>query len=297
VDGLSWDDQSTLWADYGSGWATSYASEYDYMATTTGGSSYDNQALFDFSGKPLESLKVFSRIYPQTAYVATPDPEPEITVTTTETTEPIIEPTPTPDSYQVANLTSGTYTFKSVNSGLFLAEDNGNAIQSSEQTWVLTNLGDGIYTVQVKDGRTLTVENSSTENGANISLQNFNGDDSQKFILRANDDGTYAILTMTSGGTHCADVYGISLDDGANICQWEYWGGNGQKFTIEAVTEEQSPITGDVNSDGACNFLDLITLKRYLLGCDAYINFETADLSNDGKVDLYDLLLLEKNIF
>lgn len=64
VDGLTWEQQSELWNKYGSGWATDYAGEYDASATKAGGSSYDNQALFDFSGHPLQSLEVFRNIYP-----------------------------------------------------------------------------------------------------------------------------------------------------------------------------------------------------------------------------------------
>ena len=50
-----------LWEKDGSGWASSFAKEYDPddAGKWFGGSSWDNQALFDFSGKPLESLRVF----------------------------------------------------------------------------------------------------------------------------------------------------------------------------------------------------------------------------------------------
>lgn len=53
-----------LWEQYGSGWASSYAGEYDSQDAGVwyGGSSWDNQALFDFSGKPLESLNVFKYV-------------------------------------------------------------------------------------------------------------------------------------------------------------------------------------------------------------------------------------------
>ena len=51
------------WEIYGSGWASSYAGGYDSDAATWyGGSSWDNQAMFDFNGYPLESLKVFSYV-------------------------------------------------------------------------------------------------------------------------------------------------------------------------------------------------------------------------------------------
>lgn len=52
------------WEKYGSGWASSYAGEYDSedAGKWFGGSAVDNQALFDFSGKPLASLNVFKYV-------------------------------------------------------------------------------------------------------------------------------------------------------------------------------------------------------------------------------------------
>jgi arabinogalactan endo-1,4-beta-galactosidase len=295
VENLSWDEQNTLWGAYGCGWATAYAGEYDSSAIATGGSSYDNQALFDFSGKPLDSLKVFSNIYPQAVSDLNSEPETE---PYEPETEPETEPVPEPDPYEVADIADGTYTIRNVNSNLFLAENNGNAIQSAEQVWVLTNLGDGIYIIQTKDGKTLTVEDSSAENGANISLQDFYGDDAQKFILRANDDGTFALLTMTSSGTHCADVFGISFDDGANICQWEYWGGDGQKFIIEPFTEATEPekLIGDANLDGAVTISDAVVLQKYLLGSGALTEeqWNAADIIDKGTVNVLDMVALKR---
>jgi arabinogalactan endo-1,4-beta-galactosidase len=59
-----------LWEQYGSGWATSYAAEYDPedAGKWFGGSAVDNQALFDFNGKPLSSLQVFR--YVETGTIA-----------------------------------------------------------------------------------------------------------------------------------------------------------------------------------------------------------------------------------
>ncbi len=61
VPGASKDERSILWQKYGSGWASSYASEYDPedAGKYYGGSSWDNQAMFDFEGHPLASLSVF----------------------------------------------------------------------------------------------------------------------------------------------------------------------------------------------------------------------------------------------
>lgn len=64
VPGGSWEANSALWEKYGAGWASSYAAEYDPndAGKYYGGCACDNQTLFDFSGKALESLKVFKLI-------------------------------------------------------------------------------------------------------------------------------------------------------------------------------------------------------------------------------------------
>ena len=53
-----------IWETYGSGWASSYASEYDPddAGRYYGGSSWDNQAMFDFDGVKLPSLDVFKYV-------------------------------------------------------------------------------------------------------------------------------------------------------------------------------------------------------------------------------------------
>jgi len=59
-----------LWERDGSGWASSFAGEYDPddAGEWYGGSAWDNQALFDHDGVPLESLNVFA--YARTGAVA-----------------------------------------------------------------------------------------------------------------------------------------------------------------------------------------------------------------------------------
>lgn len=61
VPGNSYEECSALWEAHGSGWASSYAGEYDPndAGVYYGGSAWDNQALFDFTGHPLASLSVF----------------------------------------------------------------------------------------------------------------------------------------------------------------------------------------------------------------------------------------------
>lgn len=62
--GESYEENLALWEKYGSGWASSYAADYDPddAGKWYGGCAVDNQAFFDKDGKVLESLKVFSLV-------------------------------------------------------------------------------------------------------------------------------------------------------------------------------------------------------------------------------------------
>lgn len=75
VPGSTWEEQSALWEKYGSGWASSYAGVYDPADAGIyyGGSSWDNQAMFDFEGRPLDSLSVFSLVRTGAATSVRPD--------------------------------------------------------------------------------------------------------------------------------------------------------------------------------------------------------------------------------
>lgn len=87
--------------------------------------------------------------------------------------------------------------------------------------------GEGRYSLLDKNGNALSVADDTSEDGANIILSPWNGSQSQKFTLMKNNDGTYSFLSVVSRGIRCIDVYNISKEDGANICQWEFWGGEG----------------------------------------------------------------------
>lgn len=270
VNGISWEEQSELWKKYGSGWATDYAAEYDASVNGAGGSSYDNQALFDFKGKPLKSLEVFRNIYPQKNKF----PKPVGAV-----------------------INDGTYRIKNIGSELYLAEKGGNIVQSEPQTWRLIKNDDDTYSIRSRDEKALTVEENSDINGANICLRPYKGDASQKFTLNRNSDGSYALLTVSSGNTKCLDVYNMSVDDGANICQWEYWNGSGQKFIIEPF-DEPLKISGDVNADDKFNIADVVLMQKWLLAVQdvTLADWEAGDLCKDNVINVFDLCLMKRKL-
>ncbi len=80
--GKATEDNSPIWEKYGSGWASSYASDYDPddAGLYYGGCSWDNQAMFDFEGHPLASLNVFKYLkHGSTAPLAV-DSVPDVSV-------------------------------------------------------------------------------------------------------------------------------------------------------------------------------------------------------------------------
>jgi len=100
------------WQRYGSGWASSYAGEYDPQDAGNwyGGSSWDNQAMFDFEGYPLASLNVFKYVVTGAVATITSTPRP----TKTATPQPTKTPTPTP----TAQISSGAVPNVSVTTSL-----------------------------------------------------------------------------------------------------------------------------------------------------------------------------------
>ena len=76
-------DNSALWEKYGSGWASSYSADYDPddAGLYYGGCSWDNQAMFDFTGHPLASLNVFKYLKDGNSVPLAVDFIPEISVT------------------------------------------------------------------------------------------------------------------------------------------------------------------------------------------------------------------------
>ncbi len=71
----SWEENHALWEQYGSGWASSYAAVYDPndAGKYYGGSAVDNQAFFDATGHPLESLKLFGLVRSGNEIAPVPD--------------------------------------------------------------------------------------------------------------------------------------------------------------------------------------------------------------------------------
>lgn len=192
---------------------------------------------------------------------------------------------------------NGKYTLRNVNSSKYVSVD-GNNVQQDENAdiWTISSLGDGTYSITDSSGKALTVDGANGNDGSNISVSAYTGSAAQRFSIQCNKDGSYSVLTAVSGGASCLDVYEVSMDNGANICQWEFWGGDGQKFVIEPAVEEDAPgkVIGDVNADGEFSIADVVMMQKWLLGSGELTDWSAGDLCEDGRIDSFDLVLMRK---
>ena len=136
----------------------------------------------------------------------------------------------------------------------------------------------------------MTVKNGDSTNGNTIYLSEYTGSAAQHFILHRTDDAYY--ITGACSGNAALDVYDISHDNGADIDQWDYWGGEGQKFYIRPVDSEYRLISGDLNFDGVVDTYDRIVMEKAVrFGADEILK-QVADVNSDGIVNEKDFSML-----
>ena len=137
------------WEQYGSGWASSYAGEYDAADAGKwyGGSAVDNQALFDFTGHPLESLKTFAYVHTGTKtkreVVSISVDDVEVVITDVEN---VVLPTTAAVKYNDGNSESADITWedgaleKIKNYGAGTCTVNGTITVNDEEVGVSCNV-------------------------------------------------------------------------------------------------------------------------------------------------------------
>lgn len=192
----------------------------------------------------------------------------------------------------------GNYLIRNINSCLWVSSGSDNLQQSENRDiWNFVTNTDGTYSIKNSDGLAVTVQNSDGTDGNNLYLDKYTGSEAQKFTIMCNKDGSYSILSVVSDSKSGFDVYNISKESGARICQWTFWGGSGQKFILQpAVEEDINVIPGDLNSDGKLNAFDMALYKRGLLygfSDNKYVK-KASDVNLDGKADKEDMILLKK---
>ncbi len=80
------------------------------------------------------------------------------------------------------------------------------------------------------------------------------------------------------------DLYFVFSDSGIAINAWA--------FLPDDSTEEE--LMGDVNADGNRSLLDLLMLQKYLLNAGSLTDAGAADMDQNHRIDVFDLVLLKK---
>ena len=141
--------------------------------------------------------------------------------------------------YGIRNVNSSRCmdVYKSGTSDGTNVQQYGTVPGKANNTWKLRDAGDGYYYIisQLSDGKTgyLTVADGANTNGANIEISTFTGDDSQRFKLKRNSNGSYLILTKCSKETKCIEVINAEINAGANVQQWVSTGSTCQLWLFE----------------------------------------------------------------
>ena len=126
------------------------------------------------------------------------------------------------------------------------------------------------------------------------------------FRFVKNPDGSYDILTHASREACLVEIADASKASGGNVQQWNPNGNNCQKWetvtittTTTATTTEPTDVKGDVNDDGDFNISDLVLLQKWLLAVPEVhlVNWKAADLCEDGRLDVFDLCLMRRELF
>ena len=61
---------------------------------------------------------------------------------------------------------------------------------------------------------------------------------------------------------------------------------------LKKIGEEM--VIGDVNADGNFNVADMVMLSKWLLGSGDITDWQAGDLYCDGKLDVYDLIVMRQ---
>ena len=241
---------------------------------------------------------------------------------------------PQPVNYTTDIVDGTVYTFKNVNSGLYLsasegAADNANISQKTANNtstqFKAVSAGNGYFYLVAELGGekyALDVHAKKTENGTNIELYTFNKGENQQFRIVKNTDGTYSLLTKITGDKSCVEVENAYTNDGANVQQWELNGHNCQKWyaakadgssepVVQPATEaptqppvihdpqpveyaDGSFIYGDLNGDGKVNVYDMILMRQQVAEGGLDRNSQRrADVDADGKIGVADAVQLQ----
>lgn len=252
-------DNSAIWEKYGSGWASSYASDYDPKDAGQyyGGCSWDNQAMFDFTGHPLASLDVFKYLKYGATAPLTVESIPALTVSCNLGTEAEL-----PETVSV------------------IYND-----RSEKQVPVTWN-ADDVTAIDTETGGTFIVSGSlddGSEVTATVTVERVNYVQNPSF-----EDADTSMWTVTyAGDTDPTDYQVKAADAHSGEVAFHFWSGaSDMDFSIEQSFTDLEPGTyelsafsqgGDLSSDASMELYAVVDGKELT---DSFMLTTYADWQN-----------------
>lgn len=252
-------DNSAIWEKYGSGWASSYASDYDPKDAGQyyGGCSWDNQAMFDFTGHPLASLNVFKYLKYGATAPLTVESIPALTVSCNLGTEAEL-----PETVSVIY--------------------NDRSVAQAPVTWN----ADDVAAINTETGGTFIVSGSlddGSEVTATVMVERVNYVQNPSF-----EDADISMWTVTyAGDTDPTDYQVKAADAHSGEVAFHFWSGASdmefsiaQSFTdLEPGTYELSAFSqgGDLSVDASMELYAVVDGKELT---DSFMLTTYADWQN-----------------
>ena len=211
---------------------------------------------------------------------------------------------------EAAEIGSEVFMLRNGNSGQYLAIEDAPAdgvnvsqtdnvkIADKYALWRAESAGNGYYHIYscAGDGsKLLDLAYGDTKNGTNIGIWGDTVNDAQLFKFIKQDNGSYIITTKNTNDKSAVEIIGASLDNKANVQEWERNGHACQTWYLDPVTEAKTDtvIKGDLNGDGIVNIYDQLLLKKQVQSQNfTHQARKTADLNGDVNIDALDIKTL-----
>ena len=155
---------------------------------------------------------------------------------------------------------------------------------------------DGSYYIMTrasKDVCLVEVASASTSSGANVQQWSPTNNNCQKW--NAETFTTPAVTTVVTTTTTTATTAATTTNEATTTSTVVT---TVVTTAVTTTTTDVVDIIGDVNEDGAFDITDFVLLQKWLLAVPGtkLANWKAADMNNDGKLNVFDLCLMKREL-
>ncbi len=234
VNQKTWAENSALWEEYGSGWASSYCAEYDPDdgGQWYGGSAVDNQCFFDRNGRAMDSLRTFTQVREGSG-----EPSQSSATSSAESSEPVAELLPN-GGFEDEDDTSWTI------------EDNGGADYLLITPYKYALEGKNAFNFSDPEANSIDFSIAQHIYGLAAGSYEFS------IYVMGGDAGAYNVYSFAKVGTAAA------LTAQGAITAWQEWHEMKISFDYDGVSTLYLGVAVRASGAGAWGYLDKGALTK-----------------------------------